>query len=176
MQVYDIAILILRLIVGLLFFGHGTQKLFGWFGGGGLENTAGMFGKMNVAPARLWALVAGLSEALGGLGLALGLITPLAAALIVGVMVVAILRVHLRNGLWNSNRGIEYPLVNLSIATFIGVVGPGIYSIDALLQFDYSTGLTFLLSLIVILLGVAISLASGQLIAGRRGQTPQKEQ
>ncbi|MER3457834.1 MAG: DoxX family protein, partial [Chloroflexota bacterium] len=75
----DIAILILR-VVGLLFIGHGAQKLFGWFGGQGLAGTAQWLGSLGLQPARFWAVVAGLAELLGGIGLALGLFTPIAAA------------------------------------------------------------------------------------------------
>lgn len=159
----DFALLVLRIVFGLIFFGHGAQKLFGWFGGRGIEGTEKMLSKLNVYPTRIWAIIVGLSEALGGLGLAFGFLTPLAAALIIGVMLVAMIKVHWQFGMWNANRGIEFPLINLVLAAFLGLIGPGLLSIDALLNFDLSSGLTFLLALIVVLIGVAIGLASGQL-------------
>lgn len=73
----DFALLIVRIVVGLLFFGHGAQKLFGWFGGGGLNATTGWLGSIGLHPARFWALLAGLSEFGGGILLALGLLNPL---------------------------------------------------------------------------------------------------
>src|SRR5213593_4581126 len=99
----DIGMLIVRLVVGALFIGHGTQKLFGWFGGHGLKGTGGFFASLGFRPGRFWAFTGGFSEAVGGLLLALGLITPLGAAMIVGMMTSATLVAHLKNGLWNSN-------------------------------------------------------------------------
>src|SRR5918911_488169 len=96
----DLALLIIRVVVGLLFVGHGTQKLFGWFGGHGLTGTPGFFESLRLKPRRHMALAAGLNEAVGGLLLALGLFTPVGAALIIATMVVAIAAVHYANGPW----------------------------------------------------------------------------
>ncbi|MBV9049589.1 MAG: DoxX family protein, partial [Solirubrobacterales bacterium] len=87
--------LLLRLIVGGLFFGHGTQKLFGWFGGHGLDATAGMFEQLGMRPGKRNAIAAGAAEAGGGAAVVLGLATPLAAASLISVMLTAINRVHL---------------------------------------------------------------------------------
>jgi len=96
---------LLRVLIGGLFLGHGTQKLFGWFGGGGLEDTAGGFESMGMRPGKRHAAAAGAAEAGGGLLLALGLGTPLAAASVIGVMLTAIRKVHLPNGvLWGTGR------------------------------------------------------------------------
>ncbi len=160
----DIALLILRLVLGLLFIGHGTQKLFGWFGGHGLKGAEMMFGGMGMKPARLWALVASLSETLGGLGLVLGFLTPIAAALIIGVMLVAIIKVHWAKGVWNMQGGFEYNLMNIAASIVLGLVGPGLYSIDALLGFPYPMPLTFFIALIVVILGIIASLLSGKFI------------
>src|SRR3954454_7675468 len=81
----DTGLLLIRIVVGLLLVGHGTQKLFGWFGGHGLEGTGGFFEKLGYRPGKVWAAVAGMSETGGGLLLALGLFTPLASAMIIGV-------------------------------------------------------------------------------------------
>src|SRR5207253_2809226 len=99
----DFGLLILRVVVGALLVGHGTQKLFGWFGGYGLEGTGGFFHSLGFRPGRAMAAVAGLSEAGGGLLLALGLLTPLAGAAIVGTLLVAA-SVHVEKGLWGTNR------------------------------------------------------------------------
>jgi putative oxidoreductase len=123
-----------------------------------------MMTNIGVRPQKLWAWVAGLSEALGGLGLIFGFLTPLASAVIVGTMLMAIIKVHWRNGMWNTNRGIEFPLLNAFLAAFFGIAGPGAYALDAILGFDRSTLLSFLLAMILVLLGLAISQISGQLV------------
>jgi putative oxidoreductase len=131
----SIGLLILRVVVGALFIGHGTQKLFGWFGGRGLRATGDSFDGMGFRPGTLMAVVAGIAEAGGGALLALGLLTPLAAAAIVGVMLNAILAVHAKNGVWNTKGGIEFPLTNASAATALAFTGPGRYSLDRAVGF-----------------------------------------
>ena len=126
-------LLILRVIVGALFIGHGTQKLFGWFGGHGLQGTGGFVASLGFRPGRFWAFTAGFSEAMGGLMFAVGLITPLAAAMIIGMMVSATVVVHWKKGLWNTNGGYELPLVYATIALAVAWIGPGAYSIDRLI-------------------------------------------
>src|SRR5580765_1363950 len=110
-EVVDLGLLMLRSVVGLTLAAHGTQKLFGWFGGYGLAGTGGFMEQLGFRPGRRAALMAGLSETVGGLLLALGAATPLAAALIVGVMLVATFSVHWTKGFFNHNGGYEYPLV-----------------------------------------------------------------
>ena len=107
----DLALLVIRLAVGLLFVGHGAQKLFGVFGGSGLEGTAGMFDSIGLRPGWLHARAAGTAELLGGALLALGLFTPVAAAALIAVMTAAVITVHAPNGIWNSNQGYEFNLV-----------------------------------------------------------------
>lgn len=157
----DITLLVLRVVVGLLFFGHGTQKLFGWWGGHGLEGTGQWLESIEIVPGRIWAMIVGLAETLGGLGLAIGLLTPIAGAAIISVMLMAILRVHLENGLWNTENGFEYPLVNLTIATVVALSGPGIYSLDNALNITLPMPATFIIALIIGVLGVAAALISG---------------
>ena len=130
MLIYSVALLILRLVVGLLFAGHGAQKLFGWFGGHGLTGYIKMIESQDFHPAVLWALISALSEFLGGLALTLGLVTPLAATVLIGTMLVAIFKVHWSNGLWNTKRGFEFPLVLAVVAFVVGLTGPGFYSLD----------------------------------------------
>src|SRR5690242_21331013 len=100
-------LLFLRVIVGLSLSAHGSQKLFGWFGGHGPRGTAGFFGSLGFRPPLAMALVAGMSE-LAGVLFALGLVTPFAAVAMASVMVVAVGAVHLRNGFWVTNGGYEY--------------------------------------------------------------------
>jgi putative oxidoreductase len=130
--------LVLRVVVGGLFMGHGLQKLFGWFGGHGIEGTTGMVERLRYRPSRPFAVLVGLTETLAGLGLALGFLTPLAAAGIIGVMVSAIVTVHLRNGLWNTNGGIELPLTYATVAAAVVAIGPGKFSLDRALDLHLS--------------------------------------
>src|SRR5438105_5448326 len=96
----SIGLFILRLVVGGLFFGHGTQKLFGWFGGHGPEGTGQFFESIGLRPGRRHATAAGATEAGGGTLLALGFLTPAAAAALIGTMFTAIQKVHFAKGPW----------------------------------------------------------------------------
>ncbi|MGK9253302.1 DoxX family protein [Paenibacillus sp. P22] len=131
---FDTGILILRVVAGLLFAAHGTQKLFGWFGGYGIKGTAGWLESLGAKPGVLMAVLAGLSELLGGLLLALGLWVWIAAALIIIPMLVAIAKVHGANGIWATSNGYEYNLVLIAIALAVAFTGAGAYSIDAILS------------------------------------------
>ncbi|MBV8219805.1 MAG: DoxX family protein [Solirubrobacterales bacterium] len=122
--------LLLRLTVGSLFFGHGTQKLFGLFGGHGLDATANMFESLGMRPGRRNAIAAGVAEAGGGAALAAGFATPLAAATLTSVMLTAINRVHLKNGPWVTNGGYEYNAVLIAAVIALTEVGPGDLSLD----------------------------------------------
>src|SRR6185437_1243048 len=95
-------LVILRLVVGLTLAGHGAQKVFGWFGGQGISGWAATVEKLRVRPPRAWAWISALSELVGGVLFALGLLTPLGAFAIAGAMLVAIATVHWPNGFWNS--------------------------------------------------------------------------
>jgi putative oxidoreductase len=121
-----------RTVIGGLFIGHGTQKLFGWFGGPGLDGAAAGFDSMGLRPGRRNAIAAGASEAAGGTALALGLATPLAGAALIGTMITAIRTVHLKNGPWAANGGYEYNLVLIAAVAALVEAGPGCLSLDAL--------------------------------------------
>jgi putative oxidoreductase len=127
----NLGIAALRGIVGSLFVGHGTQKLFGWFDGPGLEATAGGFEQMGLRPGRRHAAAAGLSETVGGALLALGALTPLAATLITGTMTTAIRKVHAPNGPWVTSGGYEYNAVLIAAMLALSADGPGRPSVDA---------------------------------------------
>ena len=122
-------LLLLRVVVGATMFGHGAQKLFGWFGGHGPRGTARFFGQLGYRPPLVMALLAGLSETSGAL-LAVGFLTPLACLAIAVVMFNAIGAVHWKNGFRNSAGGIEFPLLIASVVTAIAATGPGRFSID----------------------------------------------
>jgi putative oxidoreductase len=134
----NVGLLIVRVVVGALFVGHGTQKLFGWFGGDGLDGTAGWYESIGFRPGRPMAMLGGCVEAAGGLLLVLGLLTPLACALIIGQMVAAAVAVHLDNGLWNSNGGFELNLVYATTALGVAFVGPGTFSMDEAMNLSNS--------------------------------------
>jgi putative oxidoreductase len=106
----------LRVVVGAFFTGHGTQKLFGWFGGHGLEATAQAFEQLGLRPGRPNAIAAGVAEAGGGALLASGLANPLAASVLTATMLTAIRRVHAKNGPWATNGGYEYNVVLIAAA------------------------------------------------------------
>src|ERR1700712_4427282 len=122
-------LLLLRVVLGALLIGHGSQKLFGAFGGHGLAGTGGFFHSMGFRPGRQMALMAGISEAGAGLLLAVGLVQPLAAAAIVGTLFVAS-SVHWKNGLWGQNGGYELALFYGVTAAVLAFTGPGAYSLD----------------------------------------------
>jgi putative oxidoreductase len=124
--------LLVRLVLGAIMAAHGAQKLFGWFGGPGLAGTEGWLESMGFKPARLHAVVVGLAEFAGGALLALGLLTPLGAAAVAGVMLVAIATVHWSNGFFNSGGGYEFNLLIAASAIALAITGPGEISIDHL--------------------------------------------
>ncbi|NQD65131.1 DoxX family protein [Bacillus haikouensis] len=129
----SLGLLIIRLVIGVLFIGHGAQKLFGWFGGHGLKGTGGWFESIGMKPGVKMALLAGLAELIGGVLFALGLLTPFAAILIAATMFMAIIKVHGQNGIWATSNGYEYNLTLLAVAIGIALVGPGQYALDAIL-------------------------------------------
>ena len=134
----SIGLLLLRLTVGLTFAAHGSQKLFGWFGGPGLNGTAQFFEMLGFRPSRRQALLAGLLETIGGFLLAVGFVTPLAAAAVIGVMVVAVFSVHIQKGFFVHNGGYEYNLVLAVAALTLAFTGPGSLSVDAFLNYNDS--------------------------------------
>jgi putative oxidoreductase len=123
--------LLLRGVVGPLFVGHGTQKLFGWFDGHGPDGTGGFFESIGLRPGKRHATAAGLSETLGGVLLTLGALTPVAQTLITGTMVTAIRKVHAQNGPWVTANGFEYNLTLIALTAALTETGPGSPSVDA---------------------------------------------
>jgi len=128
-----------RLGAGVIFAAHGAQKLFGWFGGYGLEGTAGWMESIGLAPGTLMAALAGSAEFFGGLLLIAGFLVRPTAVVLAITMLVAIVTVHLQNGLFMSNNGYEFGLALLVISIGLAVRGAGSLSIDSLLQNKLST-------------------------------------
>lgn len=170
----DISLLALHAIVGLLFVGHGAQKLFGVLGGHGLEGTAGFMESLGLRPARLHALAAGSAELVGGALIALGLLLPLGAALVTAVMTTAIITVHFQNGAWNSDGGYEYNLVLIAVAFALAATGGGEYALDSAFDLDLSGTAWGLAALGAGVLGGITAVVSGRLAgaAHRRGPHP----
>ena len=121
---------LVRGVVGPLFVGHGTQKLFGWFGGYGIEGTGGYFESLGLTPGRKHATAAGAAETIGGALVTLGALTPVGATLISGTMVTAIRKAHASNGPWVTNGGYEYNLVLIAAMAALAEHGPGAASVD----------------------------------------------
>jgi putative oxidoreductase len=125
-----------RAVIGGLFVGHGAQKLFGSFGGPGIEGTSGWMESLEMRPGRRNAVAAGAAEAGGGALLAAGLATPLASAALIGTMITAIRKVHLANGPWSTNGGYEYNVALIAALVALAEDGPGTLSLDALLGLE----------------------------------------
>jgi putative oxidoreductase len=171
----DTGLLILRVVVGALLVGHGAQKLFGWFGGHGRDGTGGFFHSLGFRRGKPMAAVAGLSEAGGGLLLALGLLTPLAGAVIVGTLFVAG-SVHLDKGLWNTGGGYELPFLYAVVAAATAVSGPGAASLDRAFGLDdsWSVGLGIAAIGVGLLSGAAV-VARAQWILRHEASAPATE-
>ncbi len=126
-------LLVARLALGLAMAAHGSQKLLGWFGGYGLKGTSGFFEGLGFRPGVTFAAAASASEVVGGLLVALGFLGPIGPALIIGVMIVAAVTVHLKNGFFASTNGFEVAYLYAAGAAALLLTGPGAYSLDALL-------------------------------------------
>jgi putative oxidoreductase len=131
-----IARLIGRILIGGVFFAHGTQKLFGWFGGTGPEATGQMMAKLGMHPGKQNAIAAGAAETFGGLGVALGALTPVSAAALIGTMITAIRTVHLEKGFFATEGGYEYNLALIAALLILVDGGPGSPSVDSALGID----------------------------------------
>lgn len=124
---------LLRVLIGFIFMAHGAQKLFGWFGGYGLEGTGQWMESIGLAPGYLMAMLSGSAEFFGGLGLLLGLLARPAALVLSATLVVAIFTVHISNGLFMANNGYEFALALMAGTLAILLEGAGRVSLDRLI-------------------------------------------
>jgi putative oxidoreductase len=157
-----LALLIMRVVAGVVLAAHGAQKLFGWFGGPGFVRTEKGFAARGFRPAWLWVTLAILGELGGGLSLVTGFLTPLGAAGAMGAMVMAI-STHWKRGFFGVNGGYEYPLALLTMCLAIGVAGASTFSLDNLLNLQLPAplfGLLVLAALIVDAVGIAMTRVS----------------
>jgi putative oxidoreductase len=166
----DLGLLVLRLAVGLTFAAHGAQKAFGWWNGPGWAGWQNAIGRMGFRPVELFAVVSVGAELIGGLLLALGLATPLVAAVLVAQSTVIVLKAHAPKGFWNRDGGFEYPLV-LGIAAFaIGLTGPGPLSLDAATSTAAADSVRIVLMIAGLLAGLlAASLAGATASTDNKG-------
>jgi putative oxidoreductase len=162
--------LIARLTIGGLFVGHGTQKLFGWFGGPGPEGTAGMMEKLDMHPPRRNAMAAAGAETAGGALLALGAFTPAAAAMLSGTMFTAIRKVHFPKGLWNTGGGYEYNATLIAALAALVECGPGSLSVDRALGIEKRGTRWALASIAAGSIGSALAVQAGEQEAERSRQ------
>jgi putative oxidoreductase len=166
----EAGLLLIRVVVGAIMAAHGAQKLFGWFGGHGLAGTGSWLEPMSLKPGRAYAAIAGLAEFGGGLLLALGLLTPLGAAAVAGVMLVAIATVHWSNGFFNASGGYEFNLLIAATVIALAITGPGEISIDYLAGWTLAGPAWGLAAL-----GISAA-AAGSVLAMRKPQPEQTQE
>jgi putative oxidoreductase len=154
----SIGLLVFRIVIGLSIAAHGSQKLFGWFGGHGLAGTGGFFEMIGFKPGRIFALAAGATEVASGLLIALGFLGPIGPALMLSVMIVAALSVHWKNGFFTQSNGIEITLLFGVSAIALAFTGFGAFSIDAVTGLE--TFFTPAEAIAALLLGVVGAIAN----------------
>lgn len=129
----DIGMLVLRMVTGPLLTGHGAQKLFGAFGGSGVEGTKGFMRSLGLRPSGIWARLAGASEFASGILTSLGLFHPVGPIMMMAPMAMAVSKVHLDKPIWVTEGGGELPVTNMAVAAALALSGPGRISLDRIL-------------------------------------------
>lgn len=160
-------LLVLHVFVGLLFAAHGAQKLFGAFNGPGVAGVTGFMSSLGLEPARFHGLAAGVIEFGGGLLIALGLVTPIAAAGLIAVMITAIVTVHGANGFFSQDGGIEFNATLIAVLFALTSIGPGDVSLDSALGLGL-TGFGWALGALAAGVVGGLGVVSGGRALGRR--------
>ena len=171
----DWAALVVRLVQGSLLAGHGAQKLFGSFGGHGLEGTSGFMEMLGLRPGRPWALLAGLSEFGGGVLTVLGLLNPLGPIGVIASMSMATAKAHWGKPIWGTEGGAELPVTNTAISTALLLSGPGKYSLDGALGIRLPAWVTPLGLAGIILTVLYAGVGAPEPPAQEEGEGPQDE-
>jgi putative oxidoreductase len=153
-------LLILRVVVGMTLAGHGAQKVFGWWGGPGMTGWIGVMKRMRIRPAVMWGWASALAELLGGLAVAIGILSPLGSFAITGAMLVAIALVHWPKGFWVSKGGFEFNLLIIATVAALAVIGPGAYSADHVLGINLPEPLVLIVGTLATVAGVAVALTT----------------
>ena len=161
----DLALALVRAVVGLVIAAHGAQKVLGVWGGPGLAGWTQGVTRMGMRPPWLWAWVSAFAELAGGIAFALGLLVPIVAAALTVQMGVAIARAHWAKGFWNTKGGIEFPFTLGAVAAINGVADPGAYSLDRALGLPISGSGVYALLLVV---GVVAYLVGSRAAAAER--------
>ena len=164
----DLALALVRAVVGLVIAAHGAQKVLGVWGGPGLAGWTQGVTRMGMRPPWFWAWVSAFAELAGGIAFALGLLVPIVAAALTVQMGVAIARAHWAKGFWNTKGGIEFPLTLGAVAAINGVADPGAYSLDRALGLPVIGAGVYLLVLVV---GVVAYLVGSRAAAAERAKT-----
>ena len=152
----DLGLLTLRLTMGGLMAGHGAQKLFGIFGGHGIQGTAGFLETLGLKPGQAWAFLAGTGEFGSGVLMALGFLNPIGPIGVFGPMIMAWTKAHAGKPIWTASGGAELPLAYLTTGTTLALTGPGRFSLDAALDIDIPRPLVALT-----VVGVAAGIVAG---------------
>ena len=159
MVMIDVALLFLRVVIGLLFFAHGAQKLFGWFGGGGIKGAFKLNESIRLRPAWLWVWASLACEVGGSILLILGLLSPLGSLAVCATMLMAAITVNWPR-YWGNKAGIEYNILFAVPAIALGLSGPGKYSLDAAINFALPEPATTLIGLVIVVIAVVVALAT----------------
>jgi putative oxidoreductase len=166
----NIGLLILRLVIGIAMAAHGSQKLFGWWGGPGIRGLSTHMDSMRFRPTRLWVAGAVATEIGGGLLLALGLLNPLGSVGVGAAMLMAIVAFHWGKGFFGQRGGLELPLLYLVAASVVGITGPGAYSLDAAAHITLPEPVTGLVAAALAVAGVVIAMAGRRPIAKEQAE------
>jgi putative oxidoreductase len=168
----DIGLLVLRLVIGLTMSAHGAQKAFGWWQGSGWAGWRAVMVRMGFRPATVWGVIAIAAELVGGLLLAIGFLTPLAAMALIGQSVVIIIQAHWSRGFWGRDGGFEFPLSLAAGVIAIVGTGAGALSLDALLGISWPVELRLALAALGVLGGLAGIAIARMFTAPKPAETP----